>query len=80
QKRVWCPKWTPASSISRMLTVIEVPKVGSKIRHELQLDVQVATPFECRVCDLSIRPPFKPNLIRSAAIPLRELLATLASG
>jgi hypothetical protein len=28
QKRVWCPKWTPASSISRMDTDIEVSDQG----------------------------------------------------
>jgi hypothetical protein len=28
QKRVWCPKWTPASSISRMDTDIRVSEQG----------------------------------------------------
>src|SRR5688500_1172932 len=35
QKRVWCPKWTPASSISRMVTGMErLRRVGSRIRRE----------------------------------------------
>src|SRR6185436_9336956 len=34
QKRVWCPKWTPASSISRIVVGIKAPKVGSRIRRE----------------------------------------------
>src|SRR4029450_5598911 len=41
QKRVWCPKWTPASSISRMETDIDTPKVGSRIPalHRGSIDV-----------------------------------------
>jgi hypothetical protein len=28
QKRVWCPKWTPASSISRMVVLMDISDMG----------------------------------------------------
>jgi hypothetical protein len=61
QKRVWWPKWTPASSISRIVTDMGVtPKVVSKIRPELRCsiwkplfpDTANHNTFEWPVCDL----------------------------
>jgi hypothetical protein len=34
QKRVWCPKWTPASSISLIETAITAP-LGLGLKHML---------------------------------------------
>src|SRR4051812_9786176 len=40
QKRVWCPKWTPASSISRMETDMgRAPKVRSRIPAHIEVGV-----------------------------------------
>src|SRR5687767_7917282 len=81
QKRVWCPKWTPASSISRMLTDMDTPKVVSRIRLESATHACDAspTPFISRVRDFVHprgTPPDKPDEYNTLMTP--DLLATRA--